>query len=75
MKKYKGDYKTKLRVRFKLSNSIYVSSAFEGFINRDQFLIRDSSYFKRQLQESDGKDARWLFYGASIKKEKWSNRQ
>ena len=64
MRKYEGDYETKLRVRFEVGNNIFVSRPFKGRINENQFTIQDSSNLEQILQETDGKAATWLFYGA-----------
>lgn len=72
MKKYTGTYKTKLRVRFQMNQSIFVSKSFDGCINRDQFSIRDSSYLQNTLRDTDGQAAHWLLYGAFPRKETWA---
>jgi hypothetical protein len=72
MRKYKGDYETEMRVRFEVGENIFVSRPFKGRINESQFSIQDSSYLKRRLQETDGKAASWLFYGAIPKEEEWA---
>jgi hypothetical protein len=72
MRKYEGDYETKMRVRFEVGDNIFVSRPFNGRINESQFSIRDSSYLEQRLQETDGKAATWLFYGAVPKEEEWA---
>lgn len=69
MRKYKGDFETRIRVRFKVGESIYVSKPFKGTINYNQFSIPDSSYFGQRLKETNSNAATWLFYGAEPKKE------
>lgn len=71
MKKYEGNYKAPLRVRFQQDESIYVSKPFYGYIDTNQFTIQDSTYLSRRLQETNGKAATWLFYGAVPKEEEW----
>ena len=71
MRKYEGDYETKMRVRFEVNENIFVSSPFIGKINKNQFSIQDSSYLERRLQETGGKASSWLFYGAIPKGEDW----
>lgn len=71
MRKYKGNYNTKMRVRFRFGENILVSKPFEGKINKNQFSIKDSSYIGQQLKESDGEAASWLFNGAEPKKEQF----
>jgi hypothetical protein len=39
MRKYTGDFKTKMRVRVKVGDMIYVSNPFIGSINRSQFYV------------------------------------
>lgn len=72
MRKYEGDYKTDMRVRFEVGENIFVSRPFKGRLNERQFSIQDSSYLQQRLQETDGKAATWLFYGAVQKEEEWT---
>lgn len=72
MRKYEGDLETEIKVRFALGDNIYVSKPFIGFINEKQFTIRDSSYLQRRLQETNGKAAVGLFYGAVPREEEWA---
>ena len=72
MRKYEGDYETEMRVRFEVGENIFVSRPFKGKINHMQFSLKDSSYFERRLQETNGKAATWLFYGAIPKEEEWA---
>jgi hypothetical protein len=72
MRKYEGDYETKMRVRFEVGENIFVSRPFKGRINEHQFSIQDSSYLEKRLQETNGKAATWLFYGAVPKEEEWA---
>ncbi len=72
MRKYEGDYKTEMRVRFKVGENIFISKPFKGQINKSQFFIKDSSYLKKDLQETNGKAAAWLFYDAVPKEEEWA---
>lgn len=44
MPKYKGSFKTKLRVRLENHEQIYVSQAFEGLIDPRQFRLHPDSY-------------------------------
>lgn len=74
MKKYEGDYETDLRVRFQVGENILVSVPFKGRINKSQFSIGDNSYIKRQLKESSGAAASWLFYGATPNEEIWAGK-
>ena len=67
MRKYSGDYKTNLRVRFRLGENIMVSRPFPGTINKSQFFMEDSSYLKEMVQEKYCETADMIFYGASPK--------
>lgn len=72
MRKYEGVFKTGIRVRFVLGESVYVSKPFEGTINPNQFNVQDSLYLEK-LRERIGNAATWLFYGYPLQKEKeWS---
>lgn len=72
MRKYEGDFQTAMRVRFELGDNIYVSKPFEGIIQESQFRIQDSSYLEKQLRETNGSAASWLFYGAVPRQEEWA---
>lgn len=56
--KYKGNFKTKLRIRLKNNATIYVSKPFDGMINYEQLYFDKTTneYWKKVMQES--------FYGA-----------
>lgn len=71
MRKYKGDYETKLRVRFRMGANTYVSKAFTGKINKKQFNLVNNSRLQESLQESNGLSASWLFYGAVPEESEW----
>jgi hypothetical protein len=72
MRKYQGDFNTQVRVRFRLGETTYVSAPFLGKVNSEQFRLRDSSYLQSRLQETDGKAAAWLFYGAVPEEAEWA---
>ncbi|MBK9525698.1 MAG: hypothetical protein IPO39_13415 [Bacteroidetes bacterium] len=65
MPKYQGNYKTKIRVRIKIGDIIYVSKPFEGTINEKQFYHnkKDDYHYKRLL-ENRASAIQHLFYGA-----------
>jgi hypothetical protein len=44
--KYKGDFKTKLRIKMQIDDEIYFSNEITGYINRTQF---DSNVAKRNI--------------------------
>lgn len=70
LKKYKGNYKTKLRIRLKMGSDIFISSAYDGIINKEQFSIKDT-FTKNIMQETNGKIAQSLFYGGMPPKSEW----
>lgn len=72
MRKYEGDYNTDMRVRFEVAENIFVSRSFKGIMNKSQFSIQDGSYFEQKLQETDGRAATWLFYGAVPNEKEWA---
>ena len=47
--KYKGKFKTKLRLRIQNGEQIYVSKAYEGWINPQQFKLHQNSYLDLKL--------------------------
>jgi hypothetical protein len=47
--KYKGKFKTQLRLRVKNGEQIYVSKAYEGWINPQQFKLHQNSYLDLKL--------------------------
>ncbi len=65
MRKYKGPYLSRMRVRFKNAENIMVSKSFKGTLNHSQFSVADSSYLLQRLQESPANAANDLFYGSS----------
>lgn len=62
--KYKGDYKTKIRVRIKNGDNIYISQSFDGFINESQLYLDREGYFYKELIENKASAIEYLFYGA-----------
>lgn len=62
--KYKGDYKTKIRVRIKNGDNIYISQSFDGFINESQLYLEKDGYFYKALTENKASAIEYLFYGA-----------
>jgi hypothetical protein len=63
--KYEGDFKTKLRVRIKNDDMIYVSLPFDGVINKNQFILdKERDYHYRKLIENRAGAIQYLFYGA-----------
>jgi len=71
VRKYAGDYETKMRVRIALDASVYVSKPYIGLIDSNQFVLEDSSYVQARLNETNGLAASWLFYGAIPQEEEW----
>lgn len=62
--KYAGNYKTKLRVRFRNGNSIYVSSAFDGSIQESQTWMPKRSDGRSMAYSGDSTALFEQFYGA-----------
>ena len=62
--KYKGSFKTKIRVRLKVGDMVYVSKAFDGSINYQQFVIEKGSYFDHASRAERASAVQWQFYGA-----------
>ncbi len=62
--KYSGDYKTKIRVRIKNGDNIYVSKSYDGTINEKQLYLEKDSYLYRELIENKSSAIQYLFYGA-----------
>lgn len=60
--KYQGNYKTKLRVRIKNGETIYVSQPFEGTIDKRQFYM--DAYMRTFLQGDKAFRIQHQFYGA-----------
>ncbi len=61
MAKYEGDFETKLRVRMQNGESIFVSTPFEGKINKAQFYQKDGSTW------AESQDLNFFFYGSTPK--------
>ncbi len=62
--KYKGNFKTKIRVRIKNDDNIYISQPFDGFINEKQLYLEKDGYFYSKLVDSKSSAIEYLFYGA-----------
>jgi len=62
--KYQGNFKTKLRVRIKNGNNIYVSQPFDGTINERQFYLEKDEYLRKSLLEYKAEIIENTFYGA-----------
>ncbi len=71
MKKYDGEMRTSLRLRFRMGQNLYVTKAFDGFVNPEQFAMPDSSFPLEKMRESNGAAAEWLFYGAMPEYTQW----
>jgi hypothetical protein len=66
MKKYRGETKTKVRVRIANGPTIYVSKSFDASINQDQF--QPGSFLTKFFKELEYEEPTKYFYGASIRK-------
>lgn len=62
--KYQGNYKTKLRVRVKNGETIYVSQPFEGTIDKRQFYLEKGLYLRTRIKEGKASETLYQFYGA-----------
>lgn len=62
--KYAGEYKTKMRVRIKNGDNIYVSKPYEGTINENQLNLKKGDYLYRELRQNEPSTIIDLFYGA-----------
>ncbi len=62
--KYSGSYKTKIRVRIKNGDNIYVSKPYDGTINEKQLYIKKDSYLYREMSYNKSRTIQDLFYGA-----------
>lgn len=61
--KYKGDHKTKMRVRIKIGESLYVSNSYNGEINYSQFYLKQNSWILRQMKVDPMRTCLDHFYG------------
>lgn len=65
MPKYEGDFQTKIRVRIKIGDMVYISESFQGTINEKQFYFnKNYDYHYEKLVESQTSAIQHLFYGA-----------
>ena len=62
--KYQGNFKTKLRVRIKNGDNIYVSQPFDGTINERQFYFEKEEYLLKDLPKYKAEIIQYQFYGA-----------
>lgn len=63
MKKYKGDFNTKMRVRIKNGKSIMVSNPFIGRFNKKQFEInKESFYYGKFENKSPGYNTTFFYF-------------
>jgi hypothetical protein len=57
IKKYSGDYKTKMRVKFMSLQKIYYSNEFDGSINYSQFdLVKEVIQMNKRYSDSNNKN-------------------
>ena len=64
MRRYTGNFKTKLRIRLVNGSATYVSEPFEGEINFKQFLVEPDGYFYEELSKDRALAISWIFYGS-----------
>ncbi len=62
--RYQGNFKTKLRVRIKNGDNVYVSRPFDGTINEGQFHIEPNEYIKEMLDKHKVETVVNYFYSA-----------
>lgn len=62
--KYQGNFKTKLRVRIKNGDNIYVSQPYDGTINERQFYLEKDEYLRKELLKHKARIIESNFYGA-----------
>ncbi len=62
--KYQGSFKTKLRVRIKNGENIYVSQPFDGTINERQFYFEKDEYLRKEMLRYKAEIIESTFYGA-----------
>lgn len=72
MRKYKGPYLTRMRVRIKNGENIMVSKVYKGHIHHSQFSVPDSSFLLEILQEADKNTIYDWFYGSQLDEKYWS---
>ncbi|GGH75577.1 hypothetical protein [Phaeocystidibacter marisrubri] len=65
VRKYHGDCKTSMRLRLQIGENIFVTKGFEGYINEQQFELRDSSSLARQVKEDPIGSISYSFMGAT----------
>ena len=63
--KYDGSFNTLIRIRFQIGKNIFVSRAFKGIINPEQFNIDKRDWIYDRLKETKGEAASYLFYGGN----------
>jgi len=63
MPKYSGSDTTSLRIRFKIGEIIYVSKVYKGVINPKQFDIDKKGWIYKDLNNTKGYSASFIFYG------------
>lgn len=64
-RRYSGDYKTKIRVRIKNGDNIYVSKSFDGIINEKQLYLEKDRGLYKDLIEDKAAALEYKFYGAN----------
>ncbi len=64
MPRYEGEFTTKLRVRVKIGNMIYISKSFTGKIDERQFYIDEDDYFFSEFKRDNVNTIQHIFYGA-----------
>jgi hypothetical protein len=73
--KYKGEFKTEMRVRLEIGESIYVSKRFTGTVSEEQFKMHDFTIENIQTSESSTDYIRDKFYGATPDAHQWTKKK
>ena len=71
LKKYAGNYKTKIRTRIEFIDTIILSEEYYGIVDSNQIFLSDSSVIRKRLIRSEGRRNKQLFYDNPISDEKW----
>jgi len=64
MRRYSGNFRTKLRIRLVNGSATYVSHPFEGEINFKQFLVEPDGYFHEELTRNRVRAISTVFNGS-----------
>lgn len=71
--KYKGTFRTEMRVRLQIGESTYVSKRFTGTVNEQQFTMHPFTI--ENIQKSGGASITDVFYGAMPDHHQWNKKK